>query len=891
MLSISNPLKGSSSGRYYTALAREDYYLNGGEPMGQWFGESARRLGLKGTVDKDDLRDLLEGYSPGKERELVLNCGDPYRQSGWDLTFSPPKSFSTLWSQVAPELREELQAIQQEAVKEALTYLEQEAGLTRRGKFGYVREEVGFIAALFEHGSSRDQDPQPHTHAVLLNICIRDDLTAGAIVSKGIYRHKMAAGSVYRLVLANGLQRLGLALTKTKDGFEIANVPERLMASFSKRRLAILKEMGDRTGGVAAKEAAHKTRKRKSLVPRSELFRIWEGVGQAHGWTRAQAVKLFRGKRPLTEESISPAEVADAIDRLTQRQAHFSLRELLQVLATDVLTRNVPLRNLLQAVSEASKKLVRLGDYKSELQYTTQTMLDLEKGLLQCAVGHQKDRRHVLYRLRVEWTLLLSKLSDEQKQAIRHITRTPGRVKVLAGYAGTGKSQLLKVANQAWTKAGRNVVGVALSGKAADGLQKSSDIQSVTLAHLMKKMSRTWWTILPGVSVSCGRRLIAPNAPQWSFAKGKRGLPQLSLRFGSQFINHKTVVVIDEAGMVGTEQLKQVLEFCAKAKAKVVLVGDGNQLPAIEAGAPFEFLGQRVGQAKLTEIKRQCDDWAKEVVREFAEGDPRKALKELHQRGAVKIGTELETPKDMLVKDWLSRGSPQGNLIIAATNADVDDLNSRVHSERTKRGDLGRKELKHNGESFSAGDRVIFGKNSKLYGVNNGTLGTVEAVRTFGRKRLTIRVDGAKDRIVVPLADYPHVRLGYAATTHKAQSATTTNTFVLVSGSQQGREMTYVEASRARGDTLFYVHQDDARQLSHLVDRSRKKVMATDIREGKFAEPARTPGTQEPPSRPNLGGANHPEGQKAPNHQRSTAKSGGNQSPSSGKSQSQSRSQ
>ena len=121
--------------------------------MGQWFGESARRLGLKGTVDKDDLRDLLEGYSPGKERELVLNCGDPYRQSGWDLTFSPPKSFSTLWSQVAPELREELQAIQQEAVKEALAYLEQVAGLTRRGKFGYVREEVGFIAALFEHGS------------------------------------------------------------------------------------------------------------------------------------------------------------------------------------------------------------------------------------------------------------------------------------------------------------------------------------------------------------------------------------------------------------------------------------------------------------------------------------------------------------------------------------------------------------------------------------------------------------------------------------------------------------------------------------------------------------------------------------------------------------------
>ncbi len=891
MLSISNPLKGSSAGRYYTALAREDYYLNGGEPLGQWFGESARRLGLKGIVAQDDLRDLLEGYSPGKERELVLNCGDPDRQSGWDLTFSPPKSFSTLWSQVSPELREELQAIQREAVTEALTYLEREAGLTRRGKFGYVREEVGFIAALFEHGSSRDQDPQPHTHAVLLNICIRDDLTAGTIVSKKIFQHKMATGAAYRLVLANGLQRLGLTLTKTKDGFEIANVPERLMATFSKRRQAILDEMGDRTGAVAAKEATLKTRKRKSLLPRAELIRIWEGVGRAHGWTRAEAGKLFRGKRPLAEESISPMEITDAIDRLTQQQAHFSLRELLQVLANDVLTRQVPLKNLLQAVSGVSEKLVRLGDYKSELQFTTQKMLDLEKGLLQRAVGHQRERRHVLYRLRVEWTLLLSTLSDEQKQAVRHITRSPGRVKVLAGLAGTGKSQLLKVANQAWTKAGLNVVGVALSGKAADGLQKSSDIQSVTLAHLMKKMSRTWWTILPGVSISSGRRLIAPNAPKWSFAKGKRGLPQLSLQFGSQFINRKTVVVIDEAGMVGTEKLKSVLDFCAKAKAKVVLVGDGKQPPAIEAGAPFEFIGQRVGQAKLTDIKRQCDDWAKEVVREFAEGDPRNALRELHQRGAVKIGTELESPKDMLVKDWLSRGSPQGNLIIAATNAEVDDLNSRVHSERHKRGDLGRKELKHNGENFSAGDRVIFGKGSKLYGVNNGTLGTVEALGILGRKRLTIRVDGAKDRIVVPLADYPHVRLGYAATTHKAQSATTTNTFVLVSWSQQGREMTYVEASRARGDTLFYVHQDDARQLSHLVDRSRKKVMATDILEGKFAEPSRTPDVQQPTSPPNQDGTIRPENRKPTTQQHPAAKSSRSQSTSSGKSQSQSRSQ
>ena len=181
MLSISPPLTGAGQGDYYLELAREDYYTKGGEPPGHWHGQGAKALGQKGQVTPDDLRSYLDGYSPSSKAAYVQNAGKEDRQAGWDLTFSAPKSVSVLWSQASPEVRKEIQAAQQEAVNKALSYLESEAGITRRGKGGGDKEQAGLVFATFEHGTSRAQDQQLHTHALLLNIGVRADGTTGSI--------------------------------------------------------------------------------------------------------------------------------------------------------------------------------------------------------------------------------------------------------------------------------------------------------------------------------------------------------------------------------------------------------------------------------------------------------------------------------------------------------------------------------------------------------------------------------------------------------------------------------------------------------------------------------------------------------------------------------------
>lgn len=262
MLSISSAIA-AGQGRYFGSLAREDYYTEGGEPPGQWFGSGVATFGLSGEVDTVVFQQLLFGFSPDDRTPLVQNAGDPQRQAAWDLTFSAPKSLSVLWSQADAETQRLIQELQALAVMKALTYLEDVAGFTRRGHAGERRERAAWLIAMFEHGTSRAQDPQLHTHAVLLNLARRADGSTGTLISREVFRHKMAAGALYRAELAALLQdRLGLGIEREKTWFEVEGVSPALIAEFSKRRQqieALLKERGQE-GAVAAKEAALHTR-------------------------------------------------------------------------------------------------------------------------------------------------------------------------------------------------------------------------------------------------------------------------------------------------------------------------------------------------------------------------------------------------------------------------------------------------------------------------------------------------------------------------------------------------------------------------------------------------------------------------------------------------------
>ncbi|MBY2964077.1 Ti-type conjugative transfer relaxase TraA [Rhizobium leguminosarum] len=387
------------------------------------------------------------------------------------------------------------------------------------------------------------------------------------------------------------------------------------------------------------------------------------------------------------------------------------------------------------------------------------------------------------------------RLDPEQVDAVRHVTGDNG-IAAVVGLAGAGKSTLLAAARVAWESEGRRVIGAALAGKAAEGLEDSSGIRSRTLAA---------WEII------------------WAN--------------GHETLHRGDVIVIDEAGMVSSQQMARVLKLVEQAGAKVVLVGDAMQLQPIQAGAAFRAITERIGFAELAGVRRQREDWAREASRLFARGETEKGLDAYAQQGhLIEAGTRDEAI-GRIVSDWtdarraLVRESAAGPntsrirgdalLVLAHTNADVKRLNDALRSVMTGEGALGESrafQTERGAREFAAGDRIIFLENARFIEpraprigpqyVKNGMLGTVVST---GDKRgdtlLTVRLDNGRD-VVISEDSYRNVDHGYAATIHKSQGATVERTLVLATG-MMDQHLTYVSMTRHRDRADLYAAKED----------------------------------------------------------------------------------
>ncbi|MGR9054740.1 Ti-type conjugative transfer relaxase TraA [Rhizobium leguminosarum] len=387
------------------------------------------------------------------------------------------------------------------------------------------------------------------------------------------------------------------------------------------------------------------------------------------------------------------------------------------------------------------------------------------------------------------------RLDPEQVDAIHHITRD-NAIAAVVGLAGAGKSTLLAAARVAWESEGRRVIGAALAGKAAEGLEDSSGIRSRTLA--------AW---------------------------------ELAWASGRELLERGNVLVIDEAGMVSSQQMARVLDVAEQAKAKVVLVGDAMQLQPIQAGAAFRAITERIGFAELAGVRRQRQPWAREASRFFARGETGKGLDAYAQQGhLIEAGTRAETI-DRIVADWsqarkqaIQNSTTAGNdgrlrgdelLVLAHTNEDVKYLNEALRSVMVGEGALGEDRAfrtERGARAFAAGDRIIFLENARFVEpratrlgpqhVKNGMLGTVVST---GDKRgdavLSVRLDSGRD-VVISESSYRNVDHGYAATIHKSQGATVERTFVLATG-MMDQHLTYVSMTRHRDRVDLYAAKDD----------------------------------------------------------------------------------
>ncbi len=508
------------------------------------------------------------------------------------------------------------------------------------------------------------------------------------------------------------------------------------------------------------------------------------------------------------------AEPGVVLDAIMRQHSTFSRRDLARFVNRH--TADAEQFGLAMATVEASAELVRVGvDGRGEARFSTRELLAAERRMEAAALALSGSRTHPVREDRRRVAQAGSTLGSEQAAALGHVTRSRDLVAVV-GYAGTGKSTMLGVARQAWEAEGYRVVGAALSGIAAEGLEAGSGISSRTLASL----EHGW-------------------------------------REGRDVLTSRDVLVVDEAGMVGSRQMERVLSAVQAAGAKVVLVGDPEQLQAIEAGAAFRAIVERVGSVEITQVVRQREAWQRDATKELATGRTSEALERYAAAGMVRAsGTRAEAMAS-LVAGWdearLARPE-ESRVLLASTRADVAVLNGLARERLRASGELGADQVvvTERGErSLAAGDRVMFGRNERGLGagpggrggvaVKNGTLGTVLGVEAGGG-RLTVRVDGqggqAGKEVTFSLSDYGHVDHGYAATVHKAQGVTADRAHVLASR-YMDRHAAYVGLTRHRaGVVLHYAREEfaDSAALAESLGRERAKDTSLDYGDGAGSE-------------------------------------------------------
>ncbi len=435
---------------------------------------------------------------------------------------------------------------------------------------------------------------------------------------------------------------------------------------------------------------------------------------------------------------------------------------------------------------------------KMPARYSTRTMIRLESTMARQALLLSGKETHAVSKAELAATFRRhERLSEEQKAAIERIAG-PARIAAVVGRAGAGKTTMMKAVREAWELAGYRVVGGALAGKAAEGLEKEAGIVSRTLASWELRWDR-----------------------------------------GRDVLDSKTVFVMDEAGMVASKQMAGFVDAVVRAGAKIVLVGDPEQLQPIEAGAAFRAIVDRIGYAELETIYRQREDWMRKASLDLARGNVEKALAAYDANVRI-MGERLKADAvERLIADWNhDYDQTKTLLILAHLRRDVRTMNIMAREKLVERGIVGEGHSFKTADGirqFDVGDQIVFLKNEGSLGVKNGMIGHV--VEALPNRVVAVVGDGDQRRqVVVEQRFYNNLDHGYATTIHKSQGATVDRVKVLASLSLD-RHLTYVAMTRHREDLqLYYGTRSFAFNggLSKVLSRKNAKETTLDYDRGKL---------------------------------------------------------
>lgn len=799
----------------------EDYYLRGGTATGVWRGSGATELGLAGTVTAEGLVRLFDGQHPATGQRL----GRSLRRDGvaaWDVTFSADKSVSLLWALGDDETRSEVVAAFDEATSQALDYLESVASATRGAsktplldtngdpvlnEDGTPRFRVetwpiataGYVAASFTEYTSRADDPQLHTHVVVANKVKGVDGKWRTMDGRLLFRYQLAAGYLHEAILRHELtERLGVRWQPVRNGMaDIEGFTRPQIEAFSRRRhqLEEWRQDHDLPDTAAARQVAVlATRTPKTDHPPETLEHEWRRRAAEVDLTPERLTRLMGSDREVTPvDAASLFERLVSPDGLTERVSTFELPDVVKEIAAALPAGGT--RDEIEFLAEAflhdgqvvslervpatgvvneSNEMMRRRDgslfpgARHQRRFSTTELLGTEQRIIDYAASGVGAGRWTAPGRLVEARLRRHRhLTDEQADMVRRFATSSNAIDIGIGPAGTGKTAVMAIIGELAVLTGTPILGGALAGRTAAGLQAATGIPSLTLTRLI------------GESRDGG------------------GLP------------HGAIVVVDEAGMVGTRQLAAVADLVEAASGKLILIGDDRQLPEIGAGGLFRALANRLPVAELTANVRQRQQWERDALTELRDGSVDQAIEAYRQRGRLIIGEARNDTMARAVADWYRNVELTGNLtsglLIAYDNDTATELNHRARLHVAGSGQLTGPTVDVGERTYAVGDRILCRRNQRRLGVLNGDLGTVVGVDQ-ARTGLMVRLDRDPETRNLPAwyLEQGHVDHGYAMTGHKAQGATTDRTFVVVDGTTD-REWAYVAMSRGRQANTLYL--------------------------------------------------------------------------------------
>jgi conjugative relaxase-like TrwC/TraI family protein len=805
MLSIGTVAADNAAQREYherqLAEARDDYYREHEGPPGTWTGTLASDLGLKGEVTIEQFRHLLDGQHP--DTGVPLGSAVMQRKTlAFDLAFSAPKSVSLLRMAADEPTSKIIDRAHDQAVRAALGYIEHHAWKGRELRDGERRitNGTGVVGVLYRHETTRNADPQLHSHAVLANLVDDGTGRVRAIQSQILYWHAKTAGTVYQAVLRGELGRdLGMTFDQPINGLaDIAGFDRNLVDRFSSRRAEIIERL--QRGGLsttsksAAERAALESRRAKDRhldhhewrdEVRTALVDLGlnetragtflspghRGVGDADQPPRMQA--------PTTLEKVAAAPLDTIVARNATEDARAVHQAAMNVSGGYTYDEiRVALRSALE-----DNRLVRVRNGERP-RWTTAAQLALENGVRDDTLGRMVETTAPRI-AEVDYEAPTTTpdghaLSSEQRRVLERVLTSGHGVEIILAHAGAGKTTIAGLACREFEAHGLKVVGVAPT------LQALAELDDVGLE----------------TSDSLARTALGDG----EFSNVMRTM------------DHLTVVLVDEAGMAQTKEIAPLLTRAAERGAKVVAIGDDVQLQAVGAGGWFRYLAehQDAPVLQLTEVHRQRDQVERDRLNQLHRGDVAGWTRWANQHDRIEVQPTVGDAYIAAVGRYERALEAVGGdvdrlVVMAPENTHRRALNEQLRRVVAERGGIDRGRVRNFvGMLVAPGDRLVA---TETVGEDGNARRTLENGERFevldvGADGITARALGGSRRgetvrlpraVLEPGQDGQAIEHAYARTVHKAQGMTVDRSILFAPDpARLGRNLAYVGLTRTR---------------------------------------------------------------------------------------------